>query len=227
MSLEVTQAVYHIGDQHKNHPGTTRHPSTGGELSHGGIMTHGKLVVICGPSGVGKGTVIAKLLANEPNCVYSVSATTRSPRAGEVDGREYHFLTGQQFMSRVESGDMLEWAEYGGNLYGTPRSEVEASLVSGRNVILEIEVVGAFQVREKMPECLMIMITAPDISIIEARLRERGTNDEDDILRRLEIAKIELAQADKFDHVVVNQNNMSDKTAADIAAIIAKEMRTS
>jgi len=184
-------------------------------------MPHGKLVVICGPSGVGKGTVIAQLLASEPSCVYSVSATTRAPRPGEENGREYHFLTREQFMSRAESDDMLEWAEYGGNLYGTPRSEVEAALAQSKNVILEIEVVGAFQVREKMPECLMIMITAPDISIIEQRLRERGTNDEDDIIRRMKIARDELAQAEKFDYIVVNNDNASDKTAQEIANIIA------
>lgn len=162
--------------------------------------------MIAGPSGAGKSTIVRGLLHLRP-FRFSVSATTRSPRPGEIDGVHYRFIDVVEFRRMVEDGEFLEWAEYGANLYGTPLAPVLGVLDSGEDILLEIEVKGAQQVREIHPEALMIFIRPPSLEELERRLRSRGDTDEEAIDRRLDIAADELAVADQlFDHVVVNDD---------------------
>jgi guanylate kinase len=160
--------------------------------------------VITGPSGVGKGTLIRTLLERLPALELSVSATTRAPRAGEEDGVDYHFLGEAEFDRRVLEGDFLEHADYSGRRYGTLRSELERRLVDGASVVLEIEVQGARQVKEKMPDAMRIFIAPPSEEALRTRLVGRGTDDEAARERRLATAKSELAAQDEFDIVVTN-----------------------
>jgi guanylate kinase len=160
--------------------------------------------VITGPSGVGKGTLIRTLLERIPELELSVSATTRAPRPGEVDGVDYHFLSEAEFDGRVLEGDFLEHADYSGRRYGTLRSELERRLAAGASVVLEIEVQGARQVKEKMPDAMRIFIAPPSEEALRTRLVGRGTDDEAQRERRLATAKEELAAQDEFDIVVVN-----------------------
>jgi guanylate kinase len=166
----------------------------------------GKVFLITGPSGVGKGTLIAELLEAIPELELSVSATTREPRAGEVDGRDYHFLSQDEFDRRVEAGDFLEHAEYSGNRYGTLREAVDGRLAEGKSVVLEIEVQGARQIREAMPEAVQIFIAPPSEDDLRARLEGRGTDSAEAIERRLETAREELEAQDEFRHVIVNDD---------------------
>ena len=168
------------------------------------MADRGKVFVITGPSGVGKGTLIQKLLEAVPDLELSVSATTREPRPGERDGRQYHFLSADEFARRIEAGDFLEHADYSGNRYGTLRDEVERRLNEGRSVVLEIEVQGARQVREAMPEAIQIFIAPPDPAALRERLLGRGTDSAEAIERRLETAESELASQSEFPYVVVN-----------------------
>jgi len=163
-----------------------------------------RVFVITGPSGVGKGTLIRLLRERVPELALSVSATTRAPRAGEEDGIDYHFLSDAEFARRVEAGEFVEWAEYSGRRYGTLRSELERHLAEGRPVVLEIEVQGARQVRETMPEAVQIFIEPPDREALKDRLVGRGTDDPDAIARRLAVAEEELAAAGEFQYRVVN-----------------------
>ena len=158
------------------------------------IMNKGLLIVVSGPAGSGKGTVNAHLL-NSGEFVYSVSATTRAPRPGEIDGINYHFITKDEFKSRIERGDMLEYTEYCGNFYGTPKKEAEDVLASGKNLILEIEVEGAQNIKKKYPDAVLVLLLPPSYSVQEARLRGRGTETEEKIRLRLERAKEEIAFA--------------------------------
>jgi guanylate kinase len=160
--------------------------------------------VITGPSGVGKGTLIRTLLERVPELELSVSATTRAPRPGEVDGRDYHFLSEAEFDRRVLEGDFLEHAAYSARRYGTLRSELERRLGDGASVVLEIEVQGARQVKEKMPDAMRIFIAPPSEEALRTRLVGRGTDDEAQRERRLATAKSELAAKDEFDIVVIN-----------------------
>jgi guanylate kinase len=165
----------------------------------------GKLLVMAGPSAVGKGTLASHIVEKFPNFVLSVSATTRSPRPGEVEGVSYFFLSPEQFNERVSSGRMLEWATvHGANSYGTPREPVESALSKGQNVILEIDVQGAFQVRDAFPDALLVFVNPPSFEELRTRLDKRGTESESDKQIRLETAKSELAQAGKFQYSVVN-----------------------
>ena len=165
-----------------------------------------RLVVITGPSGVGKGTLIQILRKALPDAALSTSATTRSPREGELDGREYHFLTRTEFDARIEAGEFLEWAEYAGNRYGTLIDEVEARTDGARLVLLEIEVLGAEQIRSKVSDAILVFIAPPSPQILEQRLRSRATDSEEQIELRLGQAQRELAAAGQFDTVIVNDD---------------------
>ena len=165
----------------------------------------GVLFVFSGPSGVGKGTLKAKLFEEFADQIaYSVSATTRGPRAGEVDGKDYFFISRQEFERRVKNNEFLEHAEFAGNCYGTPRAYVEKLLDSGMNVVLEIDVQGALQVMKSMPECVSVFILPPSFEELEHRLRGRGTETEEKVRERLETAKRELPYAPQYDYQIVN-----------------------
>jgi len=164
----------------------------------------GRLFLITGPSGVGKGTLVAALLQRHPRIWLSISATTRGPRSGEVDGQHYFFMARERFEASVAEGGLLEWAEFAGNCYGTPRQPVQEHLSAGRPVLLEIELEGARQVRRSFPEGFQIFIQPPSFEELERRIRGRGTDSEAAISQRLERARVELAAAAEFDAVVVN-----------------------
>lgn len=167
----------------------------------------GVLFVISGPSGVGKGTVNKRLFEEFGNAVaFSVSATTRGPREGEVDGREYFFISRQEFEKRVANNEFLEHAEYAGNCYGTPRDYVLSLLQRGVSVILEIDVQGAMQVKRRMPESVSVFILPPSFEELEHRLRGRGTETPEKIERRLAAAKAEMARAPEYDYQIVNDD---------------------
>jgi guanylate kinase len=163
-----------------------------------------RVFVITGPSGVGKGTLIRGLMERLPELELSVSATTRAPRPGERDGVDYHFLNPEEFDRRVAAGDFVEHADYAGRRYGTLRSELEGRLAEGVPVVLEIEVQGARQVREAMPEAVQVFIAPPSLEALRTRLIGRGTDDAEEVARRLEVAEQELAAQPEFAHVVVN-----------------------
>jgi guanylate kinase len=164
------------------------------------------LIVFTGPSGVGKGTVLKALLARHPELHVSISATTRSPRSGEVDQVHYYFLTRSQFEAMVAQGEFLEWAEFAGNLYGTPRQPLLDRMAKGERVLLEIELEGARQVRTTAPDALQIFMQPPSIEELEARIRKRGQETEEAIARRLARAKVEMDSAHEFDVQIMNDD---------------------
>jgi len=168
-------------------------------------MKRGVLIVLSGPSGVGKGTV-RKALFEEPDIdfTYSISMTTRNPRSGEVHGEDYFFVSREEFENNIHNGNMLEYAEYVGNYYGTPRSFIDATLASGHDVFLEIDVQGALQVKEKMPEGAYIFLTPPDLDALKERLVGRGTDAIDVIERRVGAATSEIRMMANYDYAVVN-----------------------
>lgn len=178
----------------------------------------GRLLVVTGPGGVGKGTAVAELARRRPDLEVSVSATTRPARPGEIDGVHYHFLTDADFRARAAAGEFLEWAEFNGRCYGTLRAPVDAACARGRVVLLEIEVQGARQVRERDPRAVLVFVAPPSRDELAARLRARGEPPEA-IARRLAIADWELSQADDFDHIVVNDD--LDKCVGELERILA------
>ena len=178
----------------------------------------GELFVITGPSGVGKATVLSRLLKNIDNVYVSISATTRKPRQGEINEKDYFFMEREEFEKLIKEGKFLEYAEYVGNYYGTPAGSVNEMLKNGKDVILEIEVQGALKVKEKCPDANMVFIIPPSFSALEFRLRSRGTESDDVIAKRLEKARSEYLMVDKYDYIVINDD--IDKAADEIRAII-------
>lgn len=167
-------------------------------------MSKGLLIILSGPSGVGKGTVCSALRPKMPDLVYSVSATTRSPRAGEEDGVNYFFKSREEFLSMIEADQLLEYAEYVGNYYGTPRDFVERTLESGKDIILEIEVQGALKVKEKFPEGIFVFLLPPSMDELKDRIRGRGTEHPDVINHRMSVAEDEISLMQHYDYAVVN-----------------------
>lgn len=166
----------------------------------------GLLIVISGFSGAGKGTLLKRLMEKYDNYVFSVSMTTRQPRTGEVNGKDYFFVTREDFEREIDRNGLVEHAEYCGNYYGTPRAYVDEQLKKGRNVILDIEVQGAMQIKEKFPNTLMVFITPPSIEVLLKRLRARGTESEEVIQKRIGQAKEESKNMDRYEYIIVNDD---------------------
>lgn len=179
----------------------------------------GKLIVISGASGVGKGTVVKKMMARRKDLYFSVSATTRPPRPGEVDGKDYYFVTRERFQEMIRRGEMLEYDEHAKNFYGTPRAQVEEKRAKG-HVLLDIEPNGAKNVKNNYPEAELVFIMPPSVEELERRLRGRNDTPEDQIAIRMERAKWEMAQRTWYDHVVVN--NDAGRCAEEILSLIEK-----
>ncbi len=178
-------------------------------------------MVLSGPSGVGKGTICQALCQRHNRIAVSVSATTRAPRPGETDGVHYFFVSRERFRTMIERNELLEWAQVYQDFYGTPRAPVARSLAEGRDVVLEIDVQGALQVKEKLPAAVLVFIYPPSLEELERRLRRRGTDAEERIARRLEWARSELEAMPKYDYVVVNDR--VEAAVAKIEAIMVAE----
>lgn len=168
-------------------------------------MKRGRMLVISGPSGSGKSTLVKRLL-EDPRVVFSISCTTRPPRAGEVDGRDYHFLARDEFRARVERNAFLEWAEVYGNLYGTPREPIERALAAGNVYLLEIDVQGALKLKSLGVDATYIFISPPDLETLRARLVGRGTDKPESVERRMSKARDEMNEASRYDHIVINRD---------------------
>jgi guanylate kinase len=185
----------------------------------------GRLFVITGPSGVGKGTLIERLLEQVPDLDLSVSATTRSPRDSERDGVHYHFMDEDEFERRVRAGEFIEHADYSSHRYGTPRSEVDPRLAAGRSVVLEIELQGARQIRETVPDAVQVFIAPPSPEDLRRRLEGRGTDSPDQITSRLAVAAEELAARDEFGHVI--ENDDVDRASRRLAELVRSYLHSS
>ena len=178
-----------------------------------------QLIIITGPSGVGKGTVIEKIIKRDKRFWVSISATTRKPRKGEVDGENYYFLSNSQFEEMIDNNLLIEWAKFADNYYGTLQKPVVEKINKGFKVILEIEVVGAEQIRKKFPDALSIFLMPPSKNELEKRIRNRGTENEESIIKRLERASFEIDSCKKFDHVITNLD--VDETVKTILEVIS------
>ncbi len=186
-------------------------------------MNKGRLIIFSAPSGCGKGTMLEQILKDDNFCV-SVSATTRSPREGEIDGVNYHFLSTDDFMSRIDNGDFLEYASYCDNFYGTLRSEVDRMLEQGRNVILEIEVQGALKVMKKCPTALSVFIAPPSVGELRRRLHKRGTETDEVIEKRIAQSSREIALASKYDYIIIN-DALEDAVDDFFSVVRAEQLR--
>lgn len=186
-------------------------------------MNNGILFIISGPAGSGKGTVVNELVSAHNDIFLSVSATTRAPRPGEIDGVHYHFITKQEFERRIENGEILEYTTYCDNYYGTPLKEVNEALEQGKDIILEIEVDGAMQVKKMVENAVTIMLTPPDKETLEQRLRSRGTETEEVVQWRLKRAKEEIMLVSDYDYSVVNENGKIKECADLVYSIIKAE----
>lgn len=184
-------------------------------------MNNGLTIVVSAPSGGGKGTILKELMQQCENLRLSVSATTRSPRPGEIHGEQYYFITKDEFSSMIAEGKMLEYAQYCDNFYGTPSEPVKEMTANGLDVILEIEVQGGDQVKKIIPDCVSVFITPPSMEVLENRLRSRGTEDDATIAKRLETARKEIPHASDYDYVVINDK--LEDAVADLKAIIKAE----
>ena len=184
-------------------------------------MTRGLLIVVSGASGTGKGTVCKKILADLPEVAYSVSATTRTPRPGEADGREYYFLSVDEFKAWIEDGKFLEYANVYGNFYGTPLNKIEERLNRGEDILLEIDVQGALNVKKECPDGIYIFLLPPSLEELKSRIEGRGTETAESLTRRLKNAVAEIKVGLEYDYVVVNDT--IDNAAAQIKTIIAAE----
>ena len=185
------------------------------------VTRPGILFVLSGPSGVGKGTVCKRILVEEPNIFYSVSATSRSPRIGEVDGVSYYFMSREDFIKNRENGEFLEWAEVYGNFYGTPLSAVKGNLDAGKDIILEIDIQGARKVKKYFPEGVYIFLMPPSAQELENRIRNRGTDADETITKRLGCLKDEIESISEYNYVVVNDN--LERAVHKIRCIVAAE----
>ena len=181
----------------------------------------GKAFIISGPSGVGKSTILHELFKRREKLYFSISATTRAPRAGEVDGVDYHFIQVERFRRMIGEDAFLEYAEFVGNFYGTPKRYVEEAMERGEDVILDIELQGAIQVHQKMPEAVRIFVLPPSISELERRLRTRGTETDDKIAGRLIRARTEFESAGSYDYIVINDD--VEKAVSELDAIMTAE----
>lgn len=179
-----------------------------------------RLFVISGPSGAGKGTLLAELRKQRPDLGLTVSATTRSPRPGEVDGTSYYFLSDEEFRRRIAAGEFVEWAEVHGHLYGTLVSEVKRLLAKGHSLVLEIDVQGALNVRKVYPDAVLVFIEPPSLEVLEERLRGRGTEDEASIELRLKNARHEMELADQYDARIVNDT--VDRAAQELGSVMRR-----
>ena len=188
-------------------------------------MNKGLLIVVSGPAGSGKGTVNARLLESD-SYAFSVSATTRAPRPGEVDGVNYHYITKADFERRIQAGEMLEYTQYCGNYYGTPKKEAEEVLNAGKHLILEIEVEGARNIKARYPDAILILLLPPSFAVQEHRLRARGTGTEEKILARLSRTREELRFADSYDYVVYNPDGKDEEAAEEILSILRAEKQS-
>ncbi|MCQ2469609.1 MAG: guanylate kinase [Ruminococcus sp.] len=186
-------------------------------------MNKGRLIIFSAPSGCGKGTMLEQILKDDNFCV-SVSATTRSPREGEIDGVNYHFLSTDDFMSRIDNGDFLEYASYCDNFYGTLRSEVDRMLEQGKNVILEIEVQGALKVMKKCPTALSVFIAPPSVGELRRRLHKRGTESDEVIEKRIAQSSREIALASKYDYIIIN-DALEDAVDDFFSVVRAEQLR--
>ncbi|HTU81931.1 MAG TPA: guanylate kinase [Candidatus Acidoferrales bacterium] len=187
------------------------------------IAGPGLLFVVSGPSGAGKDTLVEAVLARMPRLRYSISATTRPPRDGEIEGEHYFFLSREEFERRVRNGELLEWREYGGNLYGTPRDYIQQSIAQGYDVIMKPEVNGARAVKERYPDAVLVFLVPDRFSHLRERLLARRTETNEEIARRLEIAQQEMTHIRSFDYIVVNEQGRPEQAVLDLQAILHAE----
>lgn len=186
-------------------------------------MKKGLLIILSGPSGVGKGTIRKKLMDDPSlNLFFSVSMTTRLPRNGEIDGKDYYFVSKEEFQRNIDNGNFLEWAEFVGNRYGTPKDKVEAMRKEGKNVLLEIEVNGTMEVLSKVEDAISIFLLPPSMEALESRIRGRSTESDEIIAERLEKARREIPLKDHYSKVVINDD--AEKAAMQIKEIILQAM---